>query len=187
MEAEQIQEEVGALAAHLQRIGIRWLPKPQPESVAKLSAEIVGAVEELPASSPDLSSAPPASPTVPAGPPSTTSRSEEPRNRPPSVRPANRLASVASVEVSIESYPGASLSSDDRSSALQQLQLEVAECTRCETLYSCRKTTVFGEGASSPRFVFFGEGPGADEDRTGRPFVGRAGQLLTKMIEACTL
>ncbi len=39
----------------------------------------------------------------------------------------------------------------------------------------------------TPRFAFFGEGPGADEDRTGRPFVGKAGQLLTKMIEACKL
>ena len=47
--------------------------------------------------------------------------------------------------------------------------------------------SVFGEGSPIPRFVFFGEGPGAEEDRSGRPFVGRAGDLLTKMIEACTL
>jgi DNA polymerase len=44
---------------------------------------------------------------------------------------------------------------------------------------------VFGEGSVSARVAFFGEGPGADEDSSGRPFVGRAGQLLTKMIEAC--
>jgi DNA polymerase len=54
-------------------------------------------------------------------------------------------------------------------------------------LSSCRTQTVFGEGSVSPRFVFFGEAPGADEDRSGRPFVGRAGELLTKMIEACKL
>jgi DNA polymerase len=44
---------------------------------------------------------------------------------------------------------------------------------------------VFGVGSPKPRVVFFGEAPGADEDRQGEPFVGRAGQLLTKIIEAC--
>jgi DNA polymerase len=44
---------------------------------------------------------------------------------------------------------------------------------------------VFGVGSAQPRVVFFGEAPGADEDRQGEPFVGRAGQLLTKIIEAC--
>ena len=63
---------------------------------------------------------------------------------------------------------------------------QVAGCTRCPELVRCRTQTVFGEGHPSPRVVFFGEGPGADEDRSGRPFVGRAGQLLTKMIEACS-
>ena len=56
-----------------------------------------------------------------------------------------------------------------------------------KSLSSCRTKTVFGEGNPQARFLFFGEGPGADEDRTGRPFIGRAGQLLTKMIAACTL
>jgi DNA polymerase len=52
-------------------------------------------------------------------------------------------------------------------------------------LASGRKQTVFGVGNPRPRVVFFGEAPGADEDRLGEPFVGRAGQLLTKIIEAC--
>jgi DNA polymerase len=46
---------------------------------------------------------------------------------------------------------------------------------------------VFGVGNPNARLLFFGEAPGADEDRLGEPFVGRAGQLLTKIIEACTL
>jgi len=50
-----------------------------------------------------------------------------------------------------------------------------------------RKQTVFGEGNPQARVCFFGEGPRAEEDRQGRPFVGPAGQLLTKMIEACKL
>ncbi|QOJ16058.1 MAG: uracil-DNA glycosylase [Planctomycetia bacterium] len=62
----------------------------------------------------------------------------------------------------------------------------VRGCTRCE-LHAGRTQTVFGVGDSRAELVFVGEGPGADEDRTGEPFVGRAGQLLTKMIAAMTL
>ena len=62
---------------------------------------------------------------------------------------------------------------------------EVRGCTLCRELAAARKQTVFGVGNPRPRVVFFGEAPGADEDRQGEPFVGRAGQLLTKIIEAC--
>ncbi len=73
----------------------------------------------------------------------------------------------------------------ERQQQLDQLAQQVATCTRCETLACTRTQTVFGEGNPQARVCFFGEAPGADEDRAGRPFVGRAGQLLTKMIEAC--
>ena len=70
-----------------------------------------------------------------------------------------------------------------RGAALAELRAELGECTRCG-LCEQRQTVVFGEGNPSARVVFVGEGPGAEEDRSGRPFVGRAGELLTKMIEA---
>lgn len=69
---------------------------------------------------------------------------------------------------------------------LRTLESEVSTCTRCR-LCESRTRTVFGEGAPDAALMFVGEGPGADEDRTGRPFVGRAGQLLDRMIEAMTL
>jgi uracil-DNA glycosylase family 4 len=71
--------------------------------------------------------------------------------------------------------------------ALEVLRAEVAACTRCAELAAGRTQTVFGTGRLDARLVFFGEAPGADEDASGVPFVGRAGQLLTKIIEACTL
>ena len=71
--------------------------------------------------------------------------------------------------------------------SLEVLQREVAGCTRCEELARTRTQTVFGVGNPSARLCFVGEAPGADEDRQGEPFVGRAGQLLTKIIEACRL
>jgi uracil-DNA glycosylase family 4 len=67
---------------------------------------------------------------------------------------------------------------------LEKLRLEViGDCRRCK-LHRGRSKLVFGVGNPEAKLVFVGEGPGADEDRQGIPFVGRAGQLLTKMIEA---
>jgi DNA polymerase len=61
------------------------------------------------------------------------------------------------------------------------LPARVASCTKCR-LCETRTFTVFGEGTPAARLVFCGEGPGFDEDRSGRPFVGRAGELLSDMI-----
>ncbi|MCI0401899.1 MAG: uracil-DNA glycosylase [Acidobacteria bacterium] len=65
---------------------------------------------------------------------------------------------------------------------LPQIRADLGECTRCK-LAPHRTRIVFGEGNPKAQLVFVGEAPGADEDAQGRPFVGRAGQLLTKWIE----
>jgi uracil-DNA glycosylase family 4 len=65
---------------------------------------------------------------------------------------------------------------------LLQILQDIGDCTRCK-LHSGRNKLVFGVGAERAPLVFVGEGPGADEDAQGIPFVGRAGQLLTQMIE----
>jgi uracil-DNA glycosylase family 4 len=70
----------------------------------------------------------------------------------------------------------------DRPAVLASLAGEVAVCRRCPHLAETRTQTVFGTGKSETRLMFIGEAPGADEDRIGEPFVGRAGQLLTDMI-----
>lgn len=70
---------------------------------------------------------------------------------------------------------------------LEVLAEEVAACTLCEELASTRTQTVFGVGNPNARLCILGEAPGADEDRLGEPFVGRGGQLLNKIIEACKL
>ena len=75
----------------------------------------------------------------------------------------------------------------DRGSRLSLIQQEVAACQLCSALASRRTNTVFGAGPADARLCFLGEAPGADEDASGMPFVGRAGQLLTKIIEACQL
>ncbi|MEW6112456.1 MAG: uracil-DNA glycosylase [Thermodesulfobacteriota bacterium] len=69
---------------------------------------------------------------------------------------------------------------------LDIIRTDLGECTRCP-LHRTRNKIVFGEGAPAARLMFIGEGPGADEDLQGRPFVGKAGQLLTRMIQAMGL
>jgi DNA polymerase len=69
---------------------------------------------------------------------------------------------------------------------LEGIVRDIAACTACP-LHRTRTTTVSGEGASRPLALIIGEGPGADEDATGRPFVGRAGQLLDRMLASIGL
>lgn len=66
---------------------------------------------------------------------------------------------------------------------MKSLEETVAKCTRCK-LHKGRLNTVFGSGSLNAELMFIGEGPGKDEDEQGLPFVGKAGQLLTKMINA---
>lgn len=73
----------------------------------------------------------------------------------------------------------------NRSTSLQLLAEKVAACRLCPELFSTRTQTVFGVGPLNPELCFVGEAPGADEDAKGEPFVGRAGQLLDKIILAC--
>jgi len=74
----------------------------------------------------------------------------------------------------------------DRAAGLRAIQDDIGDCTRC-ALHKGRNKLVFGDGDPNARLMFVGEGPGADEDAQGLPFVGRAGQLLNNMIGAMGL
>ncbi len=164
--------EIRGLLQHLQRSGVTFLPAPQAIAVpAPLPAEMAPPQAAAPAPLTDqLVMAPASVPRFgqPVAPPTVAAPVTAP------------LFSVA------EPYQGPSLPLADRVARLQALAGEVAQCPRCEVLACTRKNTVLGEGNPAARVCFFGEAPGADEDATGRPFVGRSGELLTKMIEACT-
>lgn len=88
-------------------------------------------------------------------------------------------------EVSPLSTSSAETTAPERSAArmLIEIREDLGDCTRCK-LHPERKNIVFGVGNPDAELMFVGEGPGADEDEQGEPFVGRAGQLLTKMIQA---
>jgi uracil-DNA glycosylase family 4 len=90
-----------------------------------------------------------------------------------------------SVEEGAESAAeGAETPAEPKVWTLQAIREDIGDCTRCKLHRLGRTQIVFGVGNPDAELMFVGEGPGADEDIQGIPFVGRAGQLLTKMIEA---
>ncbi|MBX6315676.1 MAG: uracil-DNA glycosylase, partial [Isosphaeraceae bacterium] len=93
--------------------------------------------------------------------------------------PPPRTVGLLFEEPGLEGPP---IAVEERPGQLAALKAEVEGCSRCPALAATRTRTVFGEGSPTARLMFIGEAPGADEDRTGRPFVGRAGMLLTDMI-----
>jgi uracil-DNA glycosylase len=102
------------------------------------------------------------------------------------------LKASPSPRVTVASPPGGLLFGDigapaaileKSSETLEEIWADVGDCTRCP-LYQGRTNIVHTEGNQNARLMFVGEAPGADEDAQARPFVGRAGQLLTKIIEA---
>ncbi len=160
---QQLRRVVLQRLQSLHDAGVRGLPRAEPvqrvEAVAPLASQDAG---------------------------SSSSETEEdrvPRRRPtePSVA---EPATPGSHEAASAKPP---MSQEERVAALATLCSDVAACARCKELSSTRSQTVFGVGDPMARLVFLGEAPGADEDRLGEPFVGRAGQLLTNIIEACTL
>ena len=98
--------------------------------------------------------------------------------RPRPFRPEAAAASAPAAPAAEGAAPG-----DPPEVKLEKMRLYALNCKRCQ-LAATRTNVVFGEGDPHAKLMFIGEGPGADEDRTGRPFAGRAGQLLDRMIAA---
>ena len=187
-----IAAQAAALAAHLHRSGVHWLPQAHPEHVALLkrqtslpaigntSATMDPALDLGQSSIPTLEPArTPAAPSQRAPARCTPIASRAIRGRTSAIV-AGRSDQVPGRYVSRRLPSGCGSTNATGSFAANRFGLPAMRSSS-----RCRTRTVFGEGSVTPRVAFFGEGPGADEDRSGRPFVGRAGQLLTKMIEAC--
>jgi len=102
----------------------------------------------------------------------------------PAPAPAAAAAVTVAAPAPTAAAPGAP--SGLPAADLEGIAAEIDSCRRCP-LGACRKRSVPGEGNPGPELLFVGEGPGAEEDVQGRPFVGPAGQLLTRMIEAMGL
>lgn len=111
------------------------------------------------------------------------SRSRPARGGTPRTATRNTATPEPAAPITETPMPAVNLTIDERAERLAKTAQAVAQCTKCE-LCKTRDKTVFGDGGAGAKICFVGEAPGAEEDRTGVPFVGRGGQLLTKMIEA---
>jgi uracil-DNA glycosylase family 4 len=101
--------------------------------------------------------------------------------------PAARVAGSKPVPKAQEASPIILANNQDKAAAIAELRQRALVCQKCPSLVSSRKNVVFGVGSIDAQLMFVGEAPGADEDIQGEPFVGRAGQLLTKIIQTTGL
>lgn len=161
----------------LQRAGLTHLPKShRTAATAPAAPESLPAVPQSKAA--PHNAAPPAQSPVHVIP---ADESEPMKRKPDTEKPL--IPALASPQAP----PTVPLSLDARKTQLAELTARVAQCRRCDELATTRTQTVFGVGNPEARVLFIGEAPGADEDIQGEPFVGRAGQLLDKIIEASQL
>ena len=168
-----------ATIQHLEELkarGVRFVPVA-PETLAALNQARRVAPFQSPAATPAPRPVPP-----------PDSRPAPITPRPAEQRPAieQALALPLTGETSVAA-PAAALSPEAKAAAFAELRQRVIACVKCPHLAASRKNVVFGVGSLEAELMFIGEAPGADEDDQGEPFVGKAGQLLTRIIQAMGL
>jgi uracil-DNA glycosylase len=165
--------------------GVRFVPA-SPEALATLNqAPRPVAVRQF--FSPPQSAPKPTAPLPPA-PPAFRAASSGAPPAPKSVLAVPAAAIDLSLGLPGESHaPAAPLSPEAKAAAFADLRARALACVKCPNLVAARKNVVFGVGSISAELMFVGEAPGADEDAQGEPFVGKAGQLLTKIIQTMGL
>ncbi len=162
-ENDDPRAELASIAASL-RAYLEW----------QRDAGTVGFPRRSAAPSPSI----PTSTSTPTAPTPNTPATSSPNAPPP--------APPASAAIAVPAAAAAAAPAQDKAVRLPQLAAEVSTCTKC-VLSTTRTQTVFARGNPDARLCFVGEAPGADEDEQGLPFVGRAGQLLDRMIAAMGL
>lgn len=113
-------------------------------------------------------------------------RAPTPVHQPARTTPEDTIGKLTSFD-DLAILPEVRVAPSDKAAALLAIQQDIGDCTRCPLAYAGRRTIVFGDGDPNARLMFVGEGPGADEDASGVPFVGKAGHLLNNMIGAMGL
>lgn len=183
-----------ATIRHLESLrvsGVRFVAV-SPETLAALTRS---AVRPAAAEVKRAAAAPVSAPSPPraAVPPATILRPAASKVPEPSQKPSSPPPAVAEITLPLglpgetPASPTAPLTPEAKAVAFAALRERALACVKCEHLASSRKTVVFGVGNLHADLMFVGEAPGADEDEQGEPFVGKAGQLLTKIIETMGL
>ncbi|MGD1088041.1 MAG: uracil-DNA glycosylase [Verrucomicrobiota bacterium] len=117
----------------------------------------------------------------------TASKITAQKNPVPASTPSAKPVELSLALPGVDAPASAPLDSKEKAAAFAALRERAMVCVKCAHLAASRKNVVFGVGSIDAQLMFVGEAPGADEDEQGEPFVGRAGQLLTKIIQATGL
>jgi uracil-DNA glycosylase len=170
-----------AAIQHLQGLkerGVQFVPV-SPETLAALNAPQRTASARAPSAPPAPAPRPAPQPAPPPAP-----VTPKPLEAKPLLEQALSLALPGDTKAA---SPAVVLSPEAKAAAFADLRQRAMACVKCPHLVSSRKNVVFGVGSTDAELMFIGEAPGADEDDQGEPFVGKAGQLLTKIIQAMGL
>lgn len=176
--AEVFEQLLDAAISHLQgmkRRGVLFVP---------VSAGTLAAFAEKPAPAGRAQRQPPRIPQVPSSRPRAFAAAAAP---PASKAIVVQEGAAAKPVASPATLLPVVVPSSGKAEALAVLRERVLQCAKCGHLATARKNVVFGVGNPDAELMFVGEAPGADEDLIGEPFVGRAGQLLTRMLRAMSL
>lgn len=194
---QSIQLAIQQTLENYQRCGLSWVPNS--ETLPEAWTEALSALESRSATG-DVSAQPsPPGMSSPGAQPSVGNSRPSPALQPSALQPAPASRSTVAAPqapsvptdqpsiAGIRRWETEELDETARHNLFQILDQEIRACQKCSEICSFRQQTVFGVGPIRPTVCFMGEAPGADEDKQGEPFVGRAGQLLTKIISAMQL
>jgi DNA polymerase len=168
--ADNYHELLNATIQHLEEL------KARGRRFVSVSPDALAALHRAPQKRPSQSSPPPPPKAVAHAPAKVQSTNTKSAERDPIEEPAQTPAAATST-----------LGPQAKAAAFAELRERALACMKCANLVSSRKHVVFGVGNINAELMFIGEAPGADEDEQGEPFVGKAGQLLTKMIQTMGL
>lgn len=181
--ADDLDQLLDATIQHLQDL------KSRGRRFVNVSGETLAALRGLPPTPARRTAPPPDRPPAPAvqssaltrpPPPAASAASPQAHRIPAEARPSGKIAA--------EEPPAETrLTDSSKVQAIQALRAQALACRKCPHLVASRRNVVFGVGSITADLMFVGEAPGMDEDAQGEPFVGRAGQLLTKIIKAMGL
>lgn len=185
--ASDYDQLLNATIQHLERLkacGVRHVAV-SPETLRALSLPALRSAAPAAQSPIANRQSPNSMPAISGKPAIGDRRSPIPKPTPPAVEAALPLGleGASTVESRIENPK----SEIEKAAAFAELRARALACVKCPHLVAARKTVVFGVGNINANLMFVGEAPGADEDEQGEPFVGKAGQLLTKIIETMGL
>lgn len=172
------QRAVRQLLESWQRSGVTCVRKLDPADLETMvAASVVEPVPEIPVQAVEPATATPIPQPLNVPQPQVSAMTEEPAQE----------SDQARKEMSVPRTTKSKMNKGNRQAELDIIATQVSKCRKCPELAETRTQTVFGVGNPSAKIMFIGEAPGADEDKQGEPFVGRAGKLLDKIIEACQL